>query len=69
MDGGIRREGARLEQYLDDLEIAFRHPALAGFDVYENWAIQQPAADGSRLEPIGDFLPKIAERARRLGIT
>jgi hypothetical protein len=69
MDGGIRREGARLEQYLDDLEFAFRHPALAGFDVYENWAIQQPAADGSRLEPIGDFLPKIAERARRLGIT
>lgn len=68
MDGGIRREGERLERYLDDLEYAFRHPALAGFDVYENWALQQPTRDGSRLAPVGDFLPKIAERARRLGI-
>jgi hypothetical protein len=68
MDGGVRREGGRLEQYLDDLEYAYRHPALAGFDVYENWAVQQPSTDGSRLEAIGDFLPRIAERARRLGI-
>ena len=69
MDGGIRRQGARLERYLDDLTDAFRHPALDGFDVYELWAIARPSADGSHIEPIGDFLPRIAERAKRLGLS
>jgi hypothetical protein len=69
MDGGIRREGDRIERYLDDLEYAYRHPALSGFDVYELWAIAQPSTDGRHIEPIGDLLPRLAERAKRLGIT
>ena len=68
MDGGVRRTGARLEQYLDDLEFVYRDPRLDGFDVYEFWALARPSADGLRIEPIGDFLPKLAERARKLGL-
>jgi hypothetical protein len=68
MDGGVRRTGARLEQYLDDLQYAFSDPRLNGFDVYEFWALAKPSIDGRRIEPIGDFLPKLAERARKLGL-
>ena len=69
MEGGRRRSGDRLERYLDDLEWVVRDGRLDGFDLYEFWALARPSADGSRIEPIGDFLPKLAERARKLGLS
>ncbi len=69
MEGSTRRSGERLERYLDELEFAVRDPRLDGFDVYEFWALAKPSADGRRIEPIGDFLPRLSERARRLGLS
>ena len=68
-EGNTRRSGERLARYLDELEFAVRDPRLDGFDVYEVWALARPSADGQRIEPIGDFLPKLSERARKLGIS
>jgi hypothetical protein len=69
MEGGRRRSGDRLEHYLDDLEWVYRDGRLDGFDLYEFWALARPSTDGSRIEPIGDFLPKLAERTRKLGLS
>jgi len=68
MQGNTARSGERLERYLDELEYASRDARLDGFDLYEWSVLARPSADGSRIEPIGDFLPKLSERARRLGI-
>lgn len=68
MEGNTRRSGERLDRYLDELEFAVRDPRLDGFDLYELWALARPSADGRRIEPIGDFLPKVTERARQLGL-
>ena len=68
MEGDTIRTGARLERYLDELEFAVRDPRLDGFDLYEWSVLARPSTDGARVEPIGDFLPKLSERARRLGL-
>jgi hypothetical protein len=68
MEGNRRRSGERLERYLDELEWVYRDGRLDGFDVYEHWALARPSADGRSIEPIGDFLPKLRERIRRLGL-
>lgn len=68
MDGNVRRTGARADRYLEDLEFAFRDERLDGFDLYELWALAAPSADGTRVEPLTEVLPRVGELARRLGI-
>jgi hypothetical protein len=68
MEGGRRRTGDRLRHYLDDLEFVVRDGRLQGFDVYEFWVLARPSADGTRIEPTGDFLPKLREQVERLGL-
>ena len=68
MDGNTRRTGVRADRYLEDLEVAFHDERLDGFDLYELWALAGPSADGSRVEPVTELLPRIGQLARRLGI-
>jgi len=68
MDGNTRRTGARADRYLEDLEVAFHDERLDGFDLYELWALAGPSADGSRVEPLTELLPRIAAVSHRLGI-
>ncbi|MBM4408430.1 MAG: hypothetical protein FJ038_07515 [Chloroflexi bacterium] len=69
MDGNTRRTGVRADRYLEDFEFAFRDERLDGFDLYELWALAGPSADGSRVEPLTELLPRVGRLARRLGIT
>jgi hypothetical protein len=68
MDSNTRRTGERADRYLEDLELAFRDERLDGFDLYELWALAGPTADGSRVEPLTELLPRVGAVARRLGI-
>ena len=68
MDGHMRRTGVRADRYLEDLEVAFHDERLDGFDLYELWALAGPSADGRRIEPLTELLPRIGGLARRIGI-
>lgn len=59
---------ARIEEYLSDLELSFRDPRIAGFDVYETAHVARPYPDGSALEPYRDRPRLLAEKAAELGL-
>jgi hypothetical protein len=68
MAGGVIVTGERQDRYLDDLEVAYHEPRLAGFDVYEVFTLMRPTSDGLSVEPIGDFAERLKRQVRRLGI-
>lgn len=69
MAGGVTHTGQGMDRYLEDIEIAYSDPRLAGFDVYEVFTLVRPSGDGRAVEPIGDFAELLKRKARRLGIT
>ena len=56
------------DEYVADLESAFRDDRLAGFDIYELAAVMLPSPDGSRLESVEDKIECIRDKARALGL-
>jgi hypothetical protein len=69
MAGGVTHTGEGMDRYLEDIEVAYGDPRIAGFDVYEVFTLVRPGADGRAIEPIGDFAERLRRKARRLGIT
>ena len=56
------------DEYVSDLESAFRDDRIAGFDIYELASVALPSPDGSRLVPVEDKMERIRAKAVELGL-
>jgi hypothetical protein len=59
---------AATDEYVSDLESAFRDDRFAGFDIYEMSSVANPSPDGAKLVPVEDKMERIRAKAVELGL-